>query len=100
MFLIGCMYVCLNLSNSDCTSLTAVMAASIVLIASPLDTSVIGWLEFVFADNMGVLMVFAVVFGLVCSSCVALMSPITAIIVGFERFPTYWSLNYIMKLSL
>ncbi|KAI8147417.1 major facilitator superfamily domain-containing protein [Fennellomyces sp. T-0311] len=42
----------------------------------------------VFANNYGTLMAFAAVFGLVCSSYVALLSPITATILGIDRFPT------------
>ncbi|KAG2223273.1 hypothetical protein INT45_006999, partial [Circinella minor] len=42
----------------------------------------------IFAYSYGTLMAFAVVFGLVCSSYVALLSPITATILGIERFPT------------
>ncbi|KAI9496817.1 major facilitator superfamily domain-containing protein [Zychaea mexicana] len=96
----------LGLSNSDGTSLTAVMAACTcvgrigigyisdtigrinALILGHIVASLAAFLIWVFADNFGVLMAFAVVFGLVCSSYFALMSPITATIVGIDRFPT------------
>ncbi|CAO3597811.1 unnamed protein product [Absidia cylindrospora] len=41
-----------------------------------------------FAKTYGVLMAYAVVFGLFCGSYFALLSPITAQLLGFERFPT------------
>ncbi|CAO3631966.1 unnamed protein product [Cunninghamella blakesleeana] len=45
-----------------------------------------------FAYNYGVLMAYAVVFGLFCGSYFALLSPITAALVGMERYPTALSL--------
>ncbi|KAF7730847.1 hypothetical protein EC973_001365 [Apophysomyces ossiformis] len=45
-----------------------------------------------FATNYGILMAYAVVFGLFCGSYFALLSPITATILEMERFPTGLSL--------
>ncbi|KAI8143758.1 major facilitator superfamily domain-containing protein [Fennellomyces sp. T-0311] len=96
----------LELSNSDATSITAVMAACTcvgritmglisdkigrmnTLIIAHFISSLSAFLIWVFAYNYGTLMAFAVVFGLVCSSYFALMSPITATIVGIDLFPT------------
>ncbi|KAI7849246.1 major facilitator superfamily domain-containing protein, partial [Circinella umbellata] len=96
----------IGLSSSDGTAIVAVMSAGncigrVVigyigdrigrLNANILFTMISGvsaltiW---IFAYSYGTLMAFAVVFGLVCSSYVALLSPITATILGIERFPT------------
>ncbi|KAL1931420.1 hypothetical protein VTP01DRAFT_9562 [Rhizomucor pusillus] len=45
-----------------------------------------------FAFNYGTLMAYSVVFGLFCGSYFAQLSPITAAILGMERFPTGLSL--------
>ncbi|SAM04822.1 hypothetical protein [Absidia glauca] len=41
-----------------------------------------------FAFNYGVLLAYSVIFGIFCGSYFALLSPITAQLLGFERFPT------------
>ncbi|KAI8096592.1 major facilitator superfamily domain-containing protein [Halteromyces radiatus] len=46
------------------------------------------FLIWTFATNYGTLMAYSVVFGLFCGSYFALLSPITAQLLGFERFPT------------
>ncbi|KAJ8657042.1 hypothetical protein O0I10_007376 [Lichtheimia ornata] len=46
------------------------------------------FLIWTFAYSYGVLMAFAAVFGLVCGSYFTLVSPLTASILGMEKFPT------------
>ncbi|KAI8333735.1 major facilitator superfamily domain-containing protein [Chlamydoabsidia padenii] len=48
-----------------------------------------------FAYSYGVLMAYAVIFGIFCGSYFALLSPITAQLLGFERFPTGLSIMLI-----
>jgi MFS family permease len=50
------------------------------------------FLIWTFANNYGTLMAFAAVFGLSCGSYFALMSPISAHILGMEKFPSGLSL--------
>ncbi|KAI9249252.1 major facilitator superfamily domain-containing protein [Phascolomyces articulosus] len=96
----------LGYSSSDSTSLTAVMAGCTcvgriavgyisdrigrmnALIICHIISSLASFLIWTFATTYGSLMAFASVFGLVCSSYFALMSPITATIVGIDLFPT------------
>ncbi|CDS12707.1 hypothetical protein LRAMOSA04893 [Lichtheimia ramosa] len=64
--------------------------------AGPINTSIIyltlaclaNFLIWTFAYTYGVLMAFAAVFGLVCGSYFTLVSPLTASILGMEKFPT------------
>ncbi|KAI8393540.1 major facilitator superfamily domain-containing protein [Radiomyces spectabilis] len=51
-----------------------------------------------FAYSYGVLMAFSVIFGLTCGSYFALMSPITATILGMEKYPT--GLSVLMLFSI
>lgn len=46
------------------------------------------FLIWTFAENYGALMAYSAVFGVFCGSYFALLSPITAHLLGFERFPT------------
>ncbi|KAI9488511.1 major facilitator superfamily domain-containing protein, partial [Zychaea mexicana] len=96
----------IGLSSADGTALVAVMSAGNCigrvgvgyigdhigrLNANILFTMISGASSltiWVYAYDYGTLMAFAAVFGLVCSSYVALLSPITATILGIERFPT------------
>ncbi|KAI9270692.1 major facilitator superfamily domain-containing protein [Phascolomyces articulosus] len=96
----------IGLSSADGTAIVAVMSAGncVGRIASGYIGDCIGRLNanilftmisglsslviWTFAYSYGTLMAFAAVFGLVCSSYVALLSPITAKILDIEKFPT------------
>ncbi|CAO3631942.1 unnamed protein product [Cunninghamella blakesleeana] len=53
------------------------------------------FLIWTFAESYGTLMAYSAVFGIFCGSYFALLSPITAHLLGFERFPTGLSIMLI-----
>ncbi|KAI9299734.1 major facilitator superfamily domain-containing protein [Cunninghamella echinulata] len=53
------------------------------------------FLIWTFAETYGTLMAYAAIFGIFCGSYFALLSPITAQLLGFERFPTGLSIMLI-----
>lgn len=79
-----------------------IFAQKIGMINTNIIFTIIGGLSslliWTFAFDYGVLMAYAVVFGLFCGSYFALLSPITASLVGMERYPTALSLLLITNI--
>ncbi|KAI9305843.1 major facilitator superfamily domain-containing protein, partial [Cunninghamella echinulata] len=82
--------------------LAGLFAQKIGMINTNIIFTVIGGLSslliWTFATNYGTLMAYAAVFGLFCGSYFALLSPITAFLVGMERYPTALSLLLITNI--
>ncbi|KAF7721151.1 hypothetical protein EC973_005358 [Apophysomyces ossiformis] len=82
--------------------LAGIMADRIGRINTNIIITILGGLSsfliWTFAFTYGVMMAFAVIFGLFCGSYFALLSPITASILGMERFPSGLSLLLITNI--